>query len=269
MNFTRLISTILFVIYLLINGINFAHAYDIRGLPSITILAPSSLTKPLSEIIRLYSKEHNITVTATFDNSSELTNKITEGEAANVFISSNDIWLNQLKQLGVLNVNSVTTLMRNKLVLVTSDEHPIAILHPEKVDFDEVIGNIISQKIPITLFVIGDPENVPLGHYTQQSLTNLGYWTALKPVILPVSSSSKALYMIAKGQNIGITYLSDTINNPEVRVIADIDPALHDPIIYWAAVVIDDQMDNAINFLNFMKSKQAASILQKHGFHIN
>ena len=75
--------------------------------------------------------------------------------------------------------------------------------------------------------------------------------------------------MIAKGENIGITYVSDTIDNPEVMIIADIDSVHHDPIIYWAAVVIDEQMDNAINFLNFMKSQQADSILQKHGFHIH
>lgn len=256
-----------------------SYAYDIRGLPSITVLAPSSMIRPLTEIVRLYSEENNITVTASFDNSSEQARKITDGEAANVFISSSDLWLNQLKQLGVLNVNSVTTLMENKLVLVASPKHPMASTYEKNTSINEIMNDIITQKLPVTSFVIGNPDITALGMYSKQVLSNLGYWYQIESILVASASSSKTLYTIIKSDNVsiadgenlgvtGITYKSDALNNPHIRIISEIDPELHDPVIYWAAVVIDDQMDNAIDFLNFMKGDRAAVILKKYGFYI-
>ena len=69
--------------------------YDLK---QVTVLAASSLTGPLTEISRIYSREHNIIVTTSFDGTAELANKIEQGEQAGIFISSHQFWMAELKQ---------------------------------------------------------------------------------------------------------------------------------------------------------------------------
>lgn len=245
-----------------------AHATDIRGLPSVTIMASSSLTKPMSQLVRQYSAENIMTVAASFDSSSYLAEKIAEGQEADIFISSNQEWLIELKQLGVLNVNSVTTLMENQLVLVASNHHPATKNYSNAPNAEQILADIASNKLAAPVFVVGDMESVALGKYTQQYLENTDFLKAIKPYFLPVGSSSKALYMVAKGGHIGIIYASDAHNNDEITVLATIDPTLHDRIIYWAAVVIDEQMEHALQFLNFLKKDSTKELFHHYGFII-
>ena len=177
--------------------------------------------------------------------------------------------MNQLKQSGVINVNTVTTLIKNRIVLVSSVNNPLSSKISNQKDIYRIISDIINGSIPVTLLVIGDPLYVPLGKYTMNVLEKMGYDDDIKKFLLPTASSSKALYMIAKGNNIGFVYASDAFNNNEVKILAEVDESMHNPIIYWGAIVIDEQMENAIKFLEFLKTDTAKDIFIKYGFIVN
>jgi molybdate transport system substrate-binding protein len=244
---------------------------DIRGLPNITILASSSLATPITELSRKYSRLYNITVTASYNSSSEQAWRIEEGESADIFISSHHHWMSSLKQMGLIDVYSLANLVRNKLVLVSSTKG--------KLSEYPIIGNNVTEKLEYlnnrTIMSFGDPDNTSLGMYTKQALINLGkitktdLWTKLDSTTIKSASAKNNLYLISHGETAGIIYYSDAANNEEIRILSVIDESLHDPIVYQAAVVAGENMEHAREFLNFLQTQESKQIFKKHGFIID
>lgn len=246
---------------------NTANA-DLRGLPNISILAASSLTEPMTEIIRIYSREKNITVTASYHSTSEQAWRVEEGESADIFISAHPKWMAELKQKGLIDVYSLANIVKNKLALVTStksrlNEYPIP-------------GTGLESKLQFlnnrTIMVFGDAENSALGLYTEQALKNFDskmgttVWIKIGGNTIKSPSAKSSLYLIAQGETAGIVYYSDALNNEEVRILSVIDEDLHDPIVYQAAVVAGENMVHARDFMTFLQSATSKQILKKHGF---
>ena len=74
--------------FLILYGLFASQVYaSFRDLPQITVLAASSLTKPLTELARIYSRSNNITVTTSYDETARQAKKIEEGSQADIFIS--------------------------------------------------------------------------------------------------------------------------------------------------------------------------------------
>lgn len=244
---------------------------DLRGLPNITILASSSLTTPITELAIEYSRQKNITVTASYNSTAEQAWKIEDGESADIFISSHPYWMASLKQMGLIDVYSLTNLVKNKLVLITSakgklNEYPI--VAPGLEGKLENLGNR-------TIMSFGDPNNTALGMYTKQAierldeLNNTKLWEALNTKTIKSLSSKNNLYLIAQGETAGITYYSDAKGNDEVRILNVVDESLHEPIIYQAAVVAGENMTYARDFLEFIQTDESKLIFKKHGFIID
>lgn len=239
-----------------------------RDLPNITVLAASSLTDPITELARIYSRKNAITVTASFNSSSEQAWKIQDGDSADIFISSHPYWMAEVKQMGLIDVYSLSNIVRNKLALVISAKsrlngYPI----PE-----ESLGNKIDYLNNRTILVMGNPDNTALGLYTKQAILSVdknngtGIWKKLEGRTLYSFSAKNNLYLIAHGETAGIAYYSDTHGNNEVKVLEVIDENLHEPIIYQAAVVAGENMANARQFLKFLLSDEAKIVFKKHGF---
>lgn len=237
-----------------------SHA-DVKELPFITVYAASSLTLPLTEAIRLYTKTHPITITALYESSSELEKRIEDTNDADLFISAAPEWIDRLKQLKMIDNGSITTLYRNRLALVTASE----IMSAKSAANDKSLRDILLYLVSRTILVLGDPEVTPLGVYTREALQSLGLWKRIEPMIIRAANARMALYLIAKGKTTGIVYHSDAFQNPEVRIIARIPENLHSPILYQGAVIKGDNMAYARQFLMFLQSKEAAPIFTKHG----
>lgn len=240
---------------------NLGHA-ELRNLPSVTVLAASSLTDVMTELTRIYSASKKVSVSVTYDSSSALALQIEEGEPADVYISAHPRWMTELKQHGLIDVFTLTNLVSNRLVLTASTKNKLDTLLLQGKPVKEILETISQRTIP----VIANPNEVPLGIYTQETLESLGLWKKLEHGVIRTASARNALYLIAKGQSVGITYLTDAIDNPEVTILATIDENLHSPVVYQAAVVASENMSNARGFLDFLKSKQAKAVFEKYHF---
>jgi len=265
----RNLLALLFIVILLI----LPHASNAKMSepPQITILAASSISGPLTELIRKYSKEKNIIVTASFDGTAELAQKIEQGEQADIFISSHPFWMTGLKQKGLIDVYSLKNLVRNKLALVVSNKSSLkdALLKEKK--FSRKL-HYLSRR---TIMVMGEFDNSALGLYTKQAILNTDaiehtkLWDSLNNKVIPSPSAKNTLYLITHGETAGITYYSDAFNNKEVAVLSVISESLHDPIIYQAAVVAGENMGIAHDFLKFLESDEAKQIYKKYGFVVD
>lgn len=261
----RFIVTITTFVLLLFPNMALA---ELRDLPHITILAASSLSDPMTELVRRYSRAHDITVTVSYDTSSEQAYKIERGQAADLFISSHTKWMQDLKQKGLIDVYSLTNLMRNNLFFVASKRGSLARYIQESKE-GEV--SMMQRALDRTVMVISNPEDTPLGLYTKQALFAMdpGLWQQFEPAVMRSDSAKKVLYLIAKGNTAGVVYASDAYKNEEVEALFKINPELHDPIIYQAVVVAGENMEPARDFLNFLTSDYAKSVFRKHGFVVD
>jgi molybdate transport system substrate-binding protein len=245
-----------------------APAYaDIRGLPSITVLADPSMTNALTDLIRVYSRDHNISVTAEYGATEELVEDIEEGSSADVFISANTDAITKLKQQGVIDVYSFSNLVEDRLVFIASKTHILTKLYKEKIEFPELLTLIANKSIPVAIIIIGDLDSSGLGYYTQAVLSKLGFLNRIKPITLPAANEREAVYLIANGENPGITYASDAhANYDAVTVISEIPTDLHPLILYQAGVIAGENMAPARDFVNFLKTSEAMEIFAHHGF---
>ncbi len=231
---------------------------------SIAVMSSSSLTEVLTELIREYVKDNEMTISASYDSPSELSRRVSEGENSDIFISEQSKWISDLKQKGLLDVYTITNLAKNSLVLVSDSQNYIGRNVKEEVPIEKALKNI-NEKV---ILVIADHEEDPLGFYTKEALEKLGYWEKINPMTLRATDSTNALYLISKGESAGITYFSDAFLNPEVKIISSIPENLHENIVYQAAVVAGENMEEARMFLEFLKSETAKKTFEKHGFSV-
>jgi molybdate transport system substrate-binding protein len=240
-------------------------------LPQITILAASSMSEPITELVRVYSKKSNIIVTASFDGTAELAEKIEQGEQADVFIASHPLWMQGLKQRGLIDVYSLTNIAKNRLVLVGSKKSRIGATALEGKSFATQLDYLSGRSI----MVMGDFDNSALGLYTKGAILNTDkrkhtkLWGALSKKIIPSPNSKNALYLITHGETAGIIYYSDAYNNKEVSILSVVDESLHEPVVYQAAVVAGENMGLARDFLKFLQSGQAKDVYKKYGFIVD
>jgi molybdate transport system substrate-binding protein len=241
-----------------------------RGMPSITVMAASSLTEPLTEISRAYSRKNNITISTEFGATADQSTNIQAGESADIFISAHPSWIIELKKMGMIDVYSLTNIVKNQLVLVASSKSKLIKTAPA----DTSLASWLDYLLNRTIMSIGDV-NSDIGLYTKQSLMKIDemhgtkLWSSFNTKTIKSPNSKYNLYLISHGQTAGIVFASEAYKNPEVKVIANIDDNFHDPIIYQAAVVAGENMSNARGFIDFLKSDDAKKIFKKYGFIVD
>lgn len=105
----------------------------------------------------------DITVSGTYDSSGKLQTQIEEGMEADVFMSAATKQMDALTEEGMIEEDSVTDLLENKIVLITSADSQLELSSFEDITKADTIA-------------IGDPASVPVGQYSEEALTNLGLW---------------------------------------------------------------------------------------------
>lgn len=228
------------------------------------MLASTSMSVALAELIRHYSIERGIIVTASFDAPNELAIRIEDGEVADFFITEDPDRLRELKQQGLLDVYNIKLIAGNRLVLAAGVDSYIARAVGKHMPLAELLAFIDKR----TIFVIADADDSYLGKVSEEALEKSGYWQTLEALSVRAANAKEALYLIAKGNSAGIVYASDAAQDAGVKILAEFPEDYHTPIVYQGAVVAGQSMDNARDFLTFLKSERAKAILTKHGFEM-
>lgn len=239
----------------------------IRNLPEVTILADSSLTIPITEISLLYSRQRNVTVTTSFASTVEHSENIEIGASADILISTNPVWMNELKQQGLIDVYSLSNLVKDNLALAIGKDSVFS-------NHEKLTNNLFEQFDFLSntfILVTADPLDTALGIYTTQFIDNLGKKNninlnkKISNKIMRAGNAKNVLYLIANASSAGVVYYSNALQNDEVKLIAKVDEEYHEPIISQIAVVAGENMSRAREFLKFMKSNQVKEIFKKNG----
>ena len=234
----------------------------------LNIFAAASMTETLTEIQEMYKEvAPNVTLVFNFDSSGTLKTQIQEGADCDLFISAAQKQMNQLDKDADPEVNTEgldyvlegtrVNLLENKVVLAVPDGNPKDI---------ESFKDLGTDKL--SLLALGN-EDVPVGQYSTEILTNLGildsleaegkitYGSNVKEVTTQVSEAAA---------DAGIIYATDAFS-AGLTVVDQAEGDLCKQVIYPAAVLnISRNPEAAKEFLAYLQTDTCMQVFEAVGF---
>ena len=235
---------------------------------TLNVFAAASMTETLTEIQKMYKEvAPNVTLVFNFDSSGTLKTQIQEGADCDVFISAAQKQMNQLDKDADPEVNTEgldyvlegtrVNLLENKVVLAVPDGNPKDIESFEDLGTDK-----------LSLLALGN-EDVPVGQYSTEILTNLGildsleaegkitYGSNVKEVTTQVSEAAA---------DAGIIYATDAFS-AGLTVVDQAEGDLCKQVIYPAAVLnISKNPEAAKEFLAYLQTDTCMQVFEAVGF---
>jgi molybdate transport system substrate-binding protein len=222
----------------------------------VLISTAASTQDLIKQLAAEFSEGSPATIKVNPGSSSSLAAQILTGAPADMFLSASREWAEQVADAQL--AESTVEFLTNRLVLVVPHSNPAGIKEPQDLLGDEVT------KIALA------GENVPAGKYADQALTRLKLLETLttRGKIARAQDVRGALSFVERGEaEAGIVYLTDANVSTKVEVVHELDPALHDEIVY-VLVLLRRGVDNptAQSFFTFLRSPDADAIYTKAGF---
>ncbi|HAB44395.1 MULTISPECIES: molybdate ABC transporter substrate-binding protein [Acinetobacter] len=241
-----------------------ASIFSAAHADTVKIYAAASLTNAISDIEKIYEKQHPKTdVVAVFGASSALAKQVEAGASSDLYFSADQDWMNYLVQKKLINSSSVHPILLNQLVAISPKHLTIHFKPQSSFNFAKAFQGRLCT---------GQMESVPAGKYAKQSLTKLNWLDQLKGRIVGTDDVRSALAFVERGEcDVGIVYKTDALISQKVKIIGTFPADSHHPIIYPIALTKQGEKNaDAIQFEQFIqKSTQAKVIFQKYGFRLN
>jgi molybdate transport system substrate-binding protein len=226
---------------------------------SLTVFAAASMKNALDDIDAAYTAKTGVKVVASYAASSALARQIEQGAPADVFVSADTDWMDYAIASKTINEPTRVNLLGNSIVLIAPKDSRIDnVAIGQGFDLAKLAGD---GKI-----VTGDVKAVPVGKYAKAALQKLGAWDAAAPKFAMAESVRAALTLVARGEAVlGIVYSTDAKVEPGVKIVGTFPADSHPPIIYPAAATTTARAE-APDYLKFLRSSAAKTILEKYGF---
>jgi molybdate transport system substrate-binding protein len=253
MNYTGRVSAAILVTFLCI-----IFVPAVRADAPVTVFAAASLSDALQTVGKAYEGKTHEHVVFSFAASSALARQIEASSGADIFISADTDWMDELEKKGLTEAGSRRNLFGNHLALIAPAQSTVLLRIAPGFD---IIGALRGGRL-----AVADPESVPAGKYARASLIALHAWDYVKDRLAPAENVRAALAYVARGEApLGIVYTTDALSEPRVRIIGTFPDATHPPIVYPAAL-LKGAKQAAPRFLAFLSGPQAKSIFQAAGF---
>lgn len=237
---------------LLVMASALAHA----GKP-VRVYAAASLTQAVGEIADQWQRAGHPRPALVFGASSTLARQIGAGAPADVFVSADSGWMDDLDRRGRITSGTRMDLLGNRLVMIAPRGRRVAIRMQSGFDVSRAFSGRLC---------MGEPGIVPAGTYARQALQSMGWWTALQPRVVGTEDVRMALAFVERGEcALGIVYETDARISRRVDVLARFPAGTHAPIVYPVALVRGASPD-ASAFHRYLRTPQARAVFERHGF---
>lgn len=225
----------------------------------LLVFCAASLTDVVSEIVRDFESEQNITVKLNLASSGTLARQIENGADPNLFISANKKWLDYLLEKNLVSAENNCRIAGNQMVLIAPKESGLQPMqYSEELNLPVLFEGRIS---------IGDPKHVPAGNYAVQLLEKMGCLQQMEPRFLPAKDVRSALMVVELGEvETGIVYKTDALKSDKVKIIITFPETLHEPVNYYMAVTKDGKNNRSLQLYNYIVSEKMIPIWEKYGF---
>jgi molybdate transport system substrate-binding protein len=229
----------------------------------LTVFAAASLKESLDEAATAWQAHTHQAVRVSYAASSALARQIEQGAPADVFVSADLDWMDELEHKQLIDASTRRNLLGNTLVLVapaSGNTAPLTLA--PGVDLAARLGTDGRLAVALT-------NSVPAGKYAKASLTALGAWPAVQDRLAESENVRAALLLVARGEApLGIVYGSDALAEPNVRTIGTFPAQSHPPIVYPVARIAASHNPQAAAFVRWLQQPAARAIFLRHGFRV-
>lgn len=223
------------------------------------ILAAASMQESLNAAADAWSATGHPRPTLSFAASSALARQIGAGAPADLFISADEEWMDDVQRRGLLAPRSRATLAGNRLVLIAPKERSLQLAIRANMPLARALG--------ASRLAMADPDSVPAGKYGKAALTALGVWPSVAGKVARAENVRAALALVERGEAaLGVVYATDARASPKVRVVGTFATSTHPPIRYPIARLAQSRNPEAEGFRRFLLSSRGKAILTRFGF---
>jgi|SRR5690242_20459250 molybdate transport system substrate-binding protein len=226
---------------------------------SLTVGAPPSLRPAFSEILPMFEREYNASITIMYTPSKTLLHQIEKKAPIDVFLSAGKEEVDFLYKKGLTLGGQPRIYAQTSLVMVMSSDSPSSLI-----SLRDAFPN---RSLRIAL---GDPQTSSLGDATARALSKLFPAYKNRPNIVYAAHSEDIMELIRVGKaDLGLVYRVDSINSGHVR-ISDDDPfGTLVPIQFAQAVASTCRASlrsTAEQFSAFLLTPRIQKLFVKYGF---
>ncbi len=223
------------------------------------VLAAASLQDALEAVAEQWTGQGHPSPVLSFAATSALARQIESGAPADLFISADEKWMDEVEAKGLIEAGSRADMLGNSLVLVAPAKSDVQITVAEGFPLAIALGT--------GRLAMADPDAVPAGRYGKEALIKLGVWDAVAGKVAPAENVRAALALVGRGEApLGIVYATDAKADPKVRLVASFPEASHTPIRYPVAVLKSARDEDAEAFRAYLSTEEAGEIFRRYGF---
>ncbi|EDP74638.1 molybdate periplasmic binding protein [Hydrogenivirga sp. 128-5-R1-1] len=216
---------------------------------TIYVASASSMRPLMEEVTEVFEKGSGVELKVSYGSSGNLFRQILGGAPYDVFISANEMYPERLLELG--RAYHPTLFARGRLVIFT--------LKPE---LKGIEGLRSARRI-----AVANPRHAPYGRAAVEFLKKEGLYEELRTRLVFGSNVAQAFqFVVSGGADVGIVSLSLALTYPEGHYT--ILPEDRYPPIRHVAVLTERgrKKEVVLKFLEFLKSPEFKSMLEKFGF---
>ncbi|MDB6179855.1 molybdate ABC transporter substrate-binding protein [Paracoccus fistulariae] len=229
---------------------------------AVTVFAAASLKTALDQIAAEFGAKTGGQVTISYAGSNQLARQIIQGAPADIYLSANARWMDEVENAGLVADGTRQDLLGNRLVLIAHGKANV--LNDDQMRDLDLPAMLGDEKLAMALV-----DAVPAGQYGKAALESLGLWDDVAPHVAQADNVRAALALVATGEApLGIVYATDAAAEDDVSVIGEFPADSHPPITYPVALtrMAQDPADRA--FYDLLSSPQAATIFEAAGFTV-
>lgn len=195
----------------------------------------------------------------SFAASSALARQVAAGAPADLFVSADEPWMDDVERRGLIVPGTRAPFLGNRLVLVAPRSDPRNVTLGPRSNLPALLGD--------GRLAMADPDSVPAGKYGKAALEKFGIWPAVAPKVVRAENVRAALSFVERGTaSFGIVYLTDARASARVRVAATFPANSHPPIRYPLARLKASISPDAEPFRAFLLSREGKAIFTRFGF---
>ncbi len=225
------------------------------------VLAAASLQESLTAAADAWTKQGHPRPVISFAASSALARQIEAGAPADLFVSADEPWMDEVAAKGLIVPSTRKSFLANKLVLIAPAD--------SKLRLNIARGFPIARALGDGRLALADPDGVPAGKYGKAALEALGVWPGVSDKVASAENVRAALALVERGAApLGIVYATDAKASARVRVVGTFPANSHPAITYPLARLKAATNRDAEPFRRFLLSKQGQAIFIRYGFSV-
>jgi molybdate transport system substrate-binding protein len=251
-----------FIAAILVTAVGFVAVVNPARADDVLVLAAASLKNAMDDAIHAYIASGGTRIVASYGASSALAKQIENGANADIYISADLDWMNDVEKHHMIDAATRRNLLGNEIVLIA----PTA-AKPAKVEIGP--GLPLKKMLGDGRLAMADPSAVPAGKYGKAALEKLGLWASVADRVAGAENVRAALLFVSRGETpYGIVYATDAVADKGVTVVGMFPADTHPPIVYPIALTAVSKNPEARKFLAFLESAAARPAFEKQGFTI-